>query len=54
MAEATNITTAERTSLFRKTRHRLGAPVRKVELTDEQLDTLLTIAVEDYVQYQYE
>ena len=49
-----NITVEERTALFIKTRHRLGAPVRKVELTDEQLDTLLTIAVEDYVQYQYE
>jgi|TARA_R110000787_G_scaffold272432_2_gene379867 hypothetical protein len=52
--DATNISTAERNSLFRKTRHRLGAPVRKVELTDEQLDTLLIIAVEDYVQYQYD
>ena len=51
---STNITTTERSSLFTKTRHRLGAPVRKVELTDEQLDTLLSIAVEDYVQYQYE
>ena len=52
--QSTNITPAERTAIFRKTRHRLGAPVRKVELTDEQLDTLLTISVEDYVQYQYE
>jgi len=53
MADSTNITIEERASLYTKTRHRLGAPVRKVELTDGQLDTLLTIAVEDYVQYQF-
>ena len=51
---ATNITPDDRTDLFTKTRHRLGAPVRKVEITNDQLDTLLSIAVEDYVQYQYE
>ena len=55
MSESTtNITKSEREQLFRKTKHRLGAPIRKVELTDEQLDTLLSIAVEDYVQYQLE
>ena len=47
---ATNITPDDRTDLFTKTRHRLGAPVRKVEVTNDQLDTLLSIAVEDYVQ----
>jgi hypothetical protein len=51
---ATNITPDDRLDLFTKTRHRLGAPVRKVEITNDQLDTLLAIAVEDYVQYQYE
>ena len=37
--------------LFTQFKHQLGAPVRKVELTDEQMDTLLDVVVEDYAQY---
>lgn len=40
----------ERKALFKKIRSRLGAPVRKVELTDDQLCDLLEQAVEDYAE----
>ena len=35
-------------SLFRKVRSILGAPVRSVELTDDQLCDLFSVSVEDY------
>ena len=44
----------EREKLFRQFRHSLGAPIRQIELTDEQLCTLLEIAIEDYAQYVQE
>ena len=40
--------------LFRQVRHSLGAPTRTIELTDEQLLTLLEIGIEDYSQYVQE
>lgn len=40
----------ERTKLFKKIRSRLGAPVRTVELTDDQLCDLLEQSVEDYAE----
>ena len=40
--------------LFRQFRHSVGAPIRQIELTDEQLCTLLEIAIEDYAQYVQE
>ena len=40
--------TEEVKSLFKRVRSILGAPVRSVELTDEQLCDLLQIAIEDY------
>lgn len=42
------INEAEKAKLFRQVRHRLGAPVRKVELEDEVMCTLVEIAVEDH------
>jgi hypothetical protein len=42
------INEAEKQKLFRQVRHRLGAPIRKVELEEEVLCTLLEIAVEDH------
>jgi len=42
---------AEKQKLFRQVRHRLGAPLRKVELSDEQMCTLLEIAIEDHSSY---
>jgi hypothetical protein len=38
----------EKEKIFRQCRHRLGAPLRKIELDDEQLCTLLEIAIEDH------
>jgi hypothetical protein len=44
----------EKDKLFRQFRHSVGAPIRQIELTDEQLCTLLEIAIEDYAQYVQE
>jgi hypothetical protein len=44
----------EREKLFRQFRHSVGAPIRTIELEDEQLCTLLEIAIEDYAQYVQE
>ena len=41
----------ERTQLYTRLRHLLGAPLRSVELEDEQLDSLLELSIEDYSQY---
>lgn len=44
----------ERAKIFRQFRHSVGAPIRQIELEDEQLCTLLEIAIEDYAQYVQE
>lgn len=41
----------EREKIFKLVKHRLGAPIRKIQLADEQLDSLLEIATQDYVEY---
>jgi hypothetical protein len=41
----------ERTELYTKIRHILGAPLRSIELEDEQMDTLLEFSIGDYSQY---
>lgn len=41
----------DKEKLFRQARHRLGAPIRKIQLEDEQMDSLLEMATEDYVEY---
>jgi hypothetical protein len=41
----------ERSQLYTRLRHLLGAPLRSVELEDEQLDSLLELSIEDYSQY---
>lgn len=41
----------ERSSLYKKVRHLLGAPLRSVELDDEQMDSLLEFSIGDYSQY---
>lgn len=48
------INNEDKEKLFRQYRHSLGAPLRKVEQTDEQLCTLLEIAIENYAQYVQE
>lgn len=41
----------QRTELYTKLRHLLGAPLRSIELEDEQLDSLLELSIDDYSQY---
>ena len=41
----------ERTKLYTRIRHLLGAPLRGVELEDEMMDSLLEFAIGDYSQY---
>jgi hypothetical protein len=48
------VSVEERNKLFTQFRHSVGAPIRQIELTDEQLCTLLEIAIEDYSQYVQE
>jgi hypothetical protein len=45
------ISQPERDKLFKKVRHLLGAPLRGIELEDEQMDTLLEFSIDDYSQY---
>lgn len=49
-----SVSTDEKDKLFRQFRHSVGAPIRQIELTDEQLCTLLEISIEDYAQYVQE
>lgn len=48
------VSAEEKEKIFRQLRHSLGAPIRQIELTDEQLCTLLEISIEDYAQYVQE
>ena len=45
------INEAEKAKLFRQVKHRLGAPMRKIELEDETMCTLLEISIEDHSAY---
>jgi hypothetical protein len=45
------INPSERVKIYTQARHRLGAPMRKIQLEDESMDSLLEIATEDYVEY---
>jgi len=40
-----------RSQLYTKVRHILGAPIRSIELEDEQMDSILEFAIGDYSQY---
>ncbi len=40
----------QRSELYTKIRHILGAPLRSVELEDEQMDTLLEFSIDEYSQ----
>lgn len=40
----------QRTELYTRLKHLLGAPLRSVELEDEQLDSLLQLSIDDYSQ----
>jgi len=41
----------QRTKLYTRVKHLLGAPLRSVELEDEMLDSLLELSIGDYSQY---
>jgi len=45
------ISEPERTKLYTKVKHLLGAPLRSVEIEDEMLDSLLELSIEDYSQF---
>ena len=45
------ISEPERSKLYTKVRHVLGAPLRSIELEDEQMDTLLEFSIDEYSQY---
>jgi hypothetical protein len=45
------ISEPERSNLYKKVRHVLGAPLRSIELEDEQMDTLLEFSIDEYSQY---
>lgn len=49
-----SVSTDERDKLFTQFKHSLGAPIRQVELLDDQLCTLLEISIEDYSMYVQE
>lgn len=40
-----------RSQLYTKVRHILGAPLRSIELEDEQMDSILEFSIGDYAQY---
>jgi len=42
------ISTIERNKLIKNVKHKLGYPLRKFELTDDMMDSLLEMAIEDY------
>lgn len=41
----------EKAKIYKQARHRLGAPMRQIQLEDETLDSLLEVATEDYIEY---
>lgn len=45
------ITDEEKKCLFEDVFHELGAPIRKIELTNEMMETYLKFAIEDYAEY---
>lgn len=45
------ISEPERSKLYTRIRHLLGAPIRSIEVTDEMLDSLLELSIQDYSQY---
>jgi hypothetical protein len=46
-----SISIEDKEKLFRQFKHSLGAPIRQIEIEEEQLCTLLEIAIENYSEY---
>jgi len=42
---------SNRDKLYTRIKHLLGAPLRSIEIEDEQMDSLLALSIEDYAQY---
>ena len=45
------ISQAEKDKLYTQVFHLLGMPVRGIELTEEQMDTFMELALSEYEQY---
>jgi hypothetical protein len=41
----------ERSKIYKRIKHQLGAPLRSVELEDEMMDSLMELAIGDYEEY---
>ena len=41
----------QRTKLYTRVKHLLGAPIRSIEIEDEMMDSLLELSIQDYAQY---
>ena len=41
----------ERSKIYTRVKHLLGAPLRSVEVTDEMMDSLMELSIQDYEQY---
>jgi hypothetical protein len=41
----------ERTKIYTRVKHLLGAPIRSVEIEDEMLDSLMELSIQDYEEY---
>ena len=41
----------ERSKLYTRIKHLLGAPVRSIEIEDEMMDSLLELSIGDYSQF---
>ncbi len=41
----------ERTRIYTRVKHLLGAPLRSVELEDEMMDSLMELSLGDYEEY---
>ena len=41
----------ERSKLYTRVKHQLGAPLRSVEIEDEMMDSLIEFSIQDYEQY---
>lgn len=45
------ITEPERSQIYKRIKHLLGAPIRSVEVEDEMMDSLMELSIQDYEQY---
>ena len=41
----------QRTKLYTRVKHLLGAPIRSIEIEDEMMESLLELSIQDYAQY---